>query len=116
MKNLDRAFGWLLILAACGHTVGTFLWVPLMSGLFVWSLGASLAGVLLGVLNIVRAGRPADKTLALITAVGTTLWAALSFLFSISIHNLLDPRPLSHEVISAVLVVFSLQTYFKESK
>ncbi len=52
-----------------------------MSGIFISSLGASLAGFLLGTLNLVRAGRPKDATIAIITAVGTTLWAILCFTF-----------------------------------
>jgi membrane protein DedA with SNARE-associated domain len=65
---------------------------------------------LLGTLNIVRAGRPQDKTLAAITLLGTACWALVAFAFEKSIGNLLDPRPLSHVIISAVLVIFSLIT------
>ena len=64
MKLADRAFGVLLILSICGHTVGTILWRPFMSGLFVWPLGASIAAALIGVLYVVRAGRPSDRTIA----------------------------------------------------
>jgi hypothetical protein len=107
LKNIDRAFGYLLILASCGHTAGTFKWVPFMSGMFVWSLGSSLAAALLGVLNIVRAGRLDDKTLAVITAAGTTGWALVALGFGKSIHNMLDPRVLGNVFIAVVLVLFS---------
>jgi hypothetical protein len=103
-------FGVLLILAACGHTVGTILWTQPMSGIFIWSLGSSLAALLLGTLNIVRAARPHDKTLAAVTLVGTACWAALAFAFGRSIGNVLDPRPLGHVIISIILVVFSATT------
>ena len=110
MKTLDRIFGGLLILASFGHTLGTFRLVPYMSGMFVWSLGASLAGTLLGVLNLVRAGRPDDKTLAIITAAGTACWMLLALAFGKSIGNLLDPRVVGHAAISAMLVIFSFLT------
>src|SRR5437773_3840563 len=64
-KVIDRIFGYLLILGACGHTIGTFMWIQPMSGIFIWSLGSSLAAALLGTLNVVRAGRPDDKPLAI---------------------------------------------------
>jgi hypothetical protein len=67
LKVVDRIFGCLLALAACGHTVGTILWTQTTSGIFIWSLGSSLAAALLATLNIVRTGRPDDKTLAIIT-------------------------------------------------
>jgi len=76
MQRIDRIFRVLLILAARGHTVGTILWTQPMSGIFIWSPGSSLAGLLLGTLNIVRAARPHDKTLATIRPVGTACWAA----------------------------------------
>lgn len=110
LKVVDRIFGGLLVLASAGHTVGTILWTQPMSEIFIWSLGSSLAAALLGALNIVRAGRPEDKTLAAITAIGTACWALVTFAFGKSIGNLLDPRPLSHMVISLVLVIFSAVT------
>ena len=113
LKVIDRIFGVLLVLGAAGHTVGTFMWTQPMSGIFIWSLGAALAAALLGVLNIVRAGRPEDKTIAAITTVGTACWALVAFCFGRSIGNLLDPRPLSHMIISAVLVIFGLVTLLR---
>ena len=110
MKTIDRIFGWLLIVGSAGHTAGTVMWTEPMSGIFIWSLGSSLAAALLGVLNLVRAGRPGDRTLALITTIGTALWAALALAFGVSIHNVLDPRPMIHIVVSVVLVVFGVRT------
>jgi hypothetical protein len=110
LKNVDRTFGCLLILAALGHTAGTLKWIPFMSGMFVWSMGSSLAAGLLGALNIVRAGRSADTTLAAITVAGTAAWMVLALAFGQSIGNLLDPRPLGHAIIAGVLVVFGGMT------
>jgi peptidoglycan/LPS O-acetylase OafA/YrhL len=86
-----------------------------MSGIFIWSLGSSLAAGLLATLNIVRAGRPDDKTLAAITAIGTACWALVAFGFGKSIGNVLDPRPLGHVIISIVLVIFSTATVWRKS-
>jgi hypothetical protein len=110
MKIVDRTFGWLLVLCTCGHTLGTFKLIPLMSGMFVWSLGSSLAMALLGALNLVRAGRPEDKTLATITAIGTFAWLLLALAFGQSIGNMGDPRVVGNAVIAAALVVFSIAT------
>jgi len=110
LKIIDRIFGCLLVLASCGHTVGTILWTKPMSGMFIWSLGAALAGLLLGALNIVRAGRPEDRTLAVITSIGTACWGLVTFGFGKSIGNIFDPRPLGHVIISMVLVIFGLIT------
>ena len=115
LKVVDRIFGVLLGLAACGHTVGIFLWTQKMSDIFVWSLGSSLAAGLLATLNLVRPDRPNDKTLAVITLTGTACWALVSLSFGMSIGNVLDPRPLGHIIISVVLVVFSGLTLFRNS-
>ena len=115
LKIIDRIFGGLLVLAAGGHTVGTILWTKPMSGIFIWSLGSSLAAGLLATLNIVRAGRPDDKTLAVITAIGTACWAVVAFSFGLSIGNVFDARPLGHVIISIVLVIFSTLTLWRTS-
>ena len=57
MRIADRLFGWLQILSACGHAAGTIVLVQFISGLFVWSLGASIGMFLTGALNLVRAGQ-----------------------------------------------------------
>ena len=110
MKTADRVFGWLMILGTCLHTVGTISLTKFMSDVFVWSLGASIAGFLLGALNLVRAGRPADKTLAYITVVGTFLWAMLAVTFGVSIGNVFDPRVITNVIISAALVFFCIRS------
>lgn len=115
LRIVDRIFGVLLALAAAGHTVGTILWTQRKSGIFIWSLGSSLAAFLLAALNIVRAGRPDDKTLAVIATLGTACWALVAFAFGLSIHNVLDPRPLGHVIISIVLLVFSIATLLQKS-
>ncbi len=109
MKTADRVFGWLMILGTCLHTTGTFLLTKFMSDVFVWSLGASIAGFLLGALNLVRAGRPADKTIAYITVVGTFLWAMLAVTFGVSIGHVFDSRVVINVVISGALIAFGMR-------
>jgi hypothetical protein len=110
LKKVDRIFGWLMVLGSCGHTLGTFKAYPFMSAIFVWSLGTSLAGFLLGTLNIVRAGRPQDKTMAAIVAVGLIGWILVAWGFGKTIDNLLDPRVVGNAAIAAFLLIFSLMT------
>lgn len=116
LKVTDRIFGWLLILGSCGHTAGTFMWLQPMSGMFIWSLGSSLAAALLGALNIVRAGRPNDKTLAAITTIGTACWALLAVGFGKSIGNVLDPRVVFHVIVATVLAVLGGITLLRGSR
>ena len=106
-RRVDRGFGVLLLLGAAGHTVGTLQHLR-GTDAFLWSLGSSLAAALLAVLNLARAGRAADRPLAVVCAVGTLCWALLVVGFGVSIGNLLDPRVLMHLVASAGLVLFSM--------
>lgn len=110
LKIVDRIFGVLLLLGAVGHTIGTIMMMQPMSQAFIWSLAGALACYLLGALNLVRAGRPDDKTLAAITVAGTVCWALVAFAFGKSIGNVLDPRALMHLVVSIVLVIFGAIT------
>jgi peptidoglycan/LPS O-acetylase OafA/YrhL len=116
LKITDRIFGWLLVVGSCGHTLGTIIWLPAMIGIFIWSLGSSLAAGLCAALNVVRAGRPDDKTLAAITTGGTACWAVLAFCFGKSIGNVFDPRALFHMLVAIVLVVFGGMTLFRGSQ
>ena len=114
LRTVDRIFAVLLALAACGHTVGTVLLTQPMSGIFIWSLGSSLAAGLLAALNFVRAGRPDDKILAVINRCGDCVLGTCGFAFGVSIHNVFDPRPLGHVVISVALVIFSAISLFRK--
>jgi len=110
IRILDRAAGVLLLLGAGGHTLGTVLTLPPSHDAFIWSLGSSLAAVLVGTLNLVRAGRPNDRTLAWICLGGSLAWAGVVIGFGLIIGHLLDPRVDMHLVASLALVGFSLRT------
>ncbi|MBV8728508.1 MAG: hypothetical protein JO336_01740 [Acidobacteriia bacterium] len=110
MKTADRLFGWLQILGACGHSLGTILLVPFMSGLFVWSLRASIGMFLTAALNLLRAGRPDDRTVALLAMAGSRGQLLLCLAFGKSIANFADPRVVGNCVIAAMLFGFGVRT------
>lgn len=110
MKIIDRVFGVLLILGTCGHIAGTLMLAQAMSGIWIWSLGAGLVGLVLGPLHLLRASRPHDRPVALIATLGTVGWFFVALAFGVSIHHVLDFRPFTHMIISVVLVAFGIRT------
>jgi hypothetical protein len=110
IKIADRLFGWLQMLGACGHTAGTIVLVPFMSGLFVWSLGASIGMFLTAALNLLRAGRPGDRAVALMATAGSGGQLLLCLAFGKSIANFADPRVVGLSVIATALLCFGIRT------
>jgi hypothetical protein len=109
-RIIDRIFGVLLLVGAGLHVVGTLRTYAIGSEALVWSLSGTLAAGLVAVLNLVRAGRPEDHTLAWITLVGSLAWAGVAIAFGAAIGNLFDPRVLWHAITALVLAGFSLRT------
>ncbi len=107
MRTANRVFGWLLVLACCGHTLGTLKGYPAMSPIWVWSLGSSLAGLLLGGVSLIASGRPTDRALSGLTLAGSVGWIFVALAFGVSIGQVLDPRVVGHAVIAAGLAVSS---------
>jgi hypothetical protein len=107
---LDRIFGALLLIGSGLHVVGSISSYSSFSPELVWALSGSLAGGLIAVLNLIRAGRPRDLTLAWTACIGSVLWVAISIAFGMSIGSVLDPRVLWHAITATVLAVFSLRT------
>jgi hypothetical protein len=110
MKVVDRIFGVLLILATCGHIGGTLVWLQPLTGIWIWSLGSALGGLVLGALHLLRTSRPGDRPVALIATLGTIGWFCVALAFGVSIHHVLDPRPLGHMIISLALILFGVRT------
>jgi len=110
MNTADRVFGVLQLLAACGHTVGTIVLTQYMSGIFVWSLGASIGMFLTVALNLMRAGRPEDRTVAVLAMAGCCGQLALCLAFGVNIGNLADPRVVGNCAIAVVLLGFGART------
>ena len=108
-RKIDQIFAGLLLIGAILHAFGSVANYPKGSQIMVWALSGSLAAGLLAVLNLVRAGRPADHTLAWITFFGSLCWVAIAIGFGAAIGNVYDPRPLWHAVSAFALAVFSLR-------
>ena len=110
MKIADRTFGGLLALASLLHAVGSVARYGDRHETLLWALSATLAGLLLASMNLLRVGRPHDRTLAWVCFAGCLGWAALVIGFGLLIGNLLDFRVLIQGAIIAVLTIFSLRT------
>jgi hypothetical protein len=100
MRGLDRALCVLLMLGGVGHTLGSFKAYEAEPMMLLWSLCASLFVFFFAAVNLVRAGRPGDKTLAGICLVGGVCWIAASLRFGMLIGNVWDFRPLIFAVIT----------------
>ena len=110
MRTVDRVFGWLLVLGAILHSVGSLIGLKGNPGVLVWALSGSLAALLVAALNLMRVNRPTDRTLAWISAAGSVGWTLVAIGFGASIGNVLDLRALYHTIAGAVLAVFSIRT------
>jgi hypothetical protein len=110
MRNVDRVFGWLLVVGGLLHTVGSVTLLANKPDVLVWALSGSLAALLLASLNLMRVNRPNDRTLAWVCTAGSIAWVLIAIGFGASIGNVLDPRAITHAVNAAVLAGFSLRT------
>lgn len=110
MKTVDCLFGWLLVLASLMHGAGSVLAYGHKPELLLWAEAATLAGLLLAAINLLRADRPGDRTLAWVSCAGCVGWTVVAFGFGHLAGSRFDPRALSHEAIALVLLVFSLRS------
>jgi hypothetical protein len=76
----------------------------------VWALSGSLAALLVAALNLMRVNRPADRTLAWVSAAGSIAWTLVAIGFGASIGNVFDPRAMYHTITGIVLAAFSART------
>ena len=110
LAAVDRACAWLLLVGAALHSYGALTLHPVGSEIQVWALSGSLAAALTAVLNLVRAQRPLDITLAWITFTASLGWVAVALGFGVSIGHLVDLRVIWHAVAAAMLAAFSLRS------
>lgn len=110
MKTVDYVFGWLLVLASLMHGAGSVAAYRHKPELLLWAEAATLASLLLAAINLLRAGRPGDHTLAWVSCAGCAGWILVAFGFGRLVGTLLDPRAVSHEAITLVLLVFSFRS------
>ena len=102
--------GWFLILGAALHGLATWRRIGHATTEFVWSFGAALAALTIGVLNLLLIHRPRDAALALLAATGALAWAAIAQAFGRAIQNPSDPRVLWHLACGAGLAFLGVIT------
>lgn len=108
-KVIDRTLAVLLIVGAGGgHVAGSIMAYHDRPVILLWALSAGALGVLIGALNLLRAGRPDDRSLAWLTVGATACWLATSVAFGILIGNPLDPRVVGFVAIAGGLMYFGL--------
>jgi exosortase/archaeosortase len=61
-------------------------------------------------MNLLRVGRPADRTLAWVSFAGCVGWVVVAVAFGRLIENMLDFRPLINLILALSLAAFSLRT------
>lgn len=110
MKPIDHTFGWLLVICSILHIFGSYSLYQGRPETFLWSLSATLAGLLVAALNLLRIGRPGDRALAWVSFSGCVGWLAIVLAFGAIIGNMLDLRVVVLTIIAVVLAVFSIRT------
>jgi|SRR5690349_7242051 hypothetical protein len=110
MKTLDRVFGCLMFLGGVGHGLGSYQFYKSQPMNLLWALSASFATFLLAALNLLRTGRPGDRSLAWTSFVGCLVQVGFAVCFGLLIRNMLDFRPLVTAIIALVLAAFSLRS------
>ena len=110
MKTTDRVFGWLLALGGVGHGLGSYRAYSHEPMNLLWAWCGSLAVFLLAAMNLLRAGRIADRSLAWICFAGCVAWIAFVVWFGLLIGNFLDFRPVVNIIVTGVLAIFSLRS------
>jgi hypothetical protein len=82
-------------------------------GVLVWAQSGTLAALLVAALNLMRVNRPADRTLARVSAAGSIAWTLVAIGVGASIGNFLDPRVTYHMIVGIVLAAFSIRSAFR---
>jgi hypothetical protein len=110
MKTLDRVLGCILILGGVGHTFGSLQFYKHEQLTLLWSLSFSLFIFLLGALNLVRAGRPNDTTVAWICLVAGLCHIVATLRFGVLISDLFDFRVVLFILVTVGLCAMSVRT------
>ncbi len=110
MKPIDRTFGWLLIICSVLHAFGSITAYKGRPETLLWALSATLGGLFLAALNLLRIGRPGDRILAWISFAGCIGWLAVVLAFGAVIHNMLDLRVVTLSIVLVVLGIFSIRS------
>jgi hypothetical protein len=110
LSFLDKALSALLVIGGLLHALGTVLAFAPFSDVWVWSLGSTLAAILIGALNWLRPSRAADRPLVITVMLASFAWVFVVLAFAISIGTLFDFRVLWHVICGLGLGYFGLVT------
>ena len=110
MKALDRVFGCLMILGGIGHGMGSYRAYSNEPMALLWALSASFAVFLLAAINLLRAGRRGDRSLAWLSLAGCGAQIGFALWFGLLIGNVFDFRPMGNLIITLALAIFSLRS------
>jgi hypothetical protein len=110
MNIVDRIFGWLMVLGSLAHSMGSLHAYGDKPEMLLWAESGTLAGLLVAALNLLRAGRPHDRTLAWVSFAACLGWFALALDFGKVVGNYFDFHAVIFMVITLVLAVMSLRT------
>jgi hypothetical protein len=116
LLKLDRTLAVLLVLGAAGHTLGSIKAYSQQPIVLLWALCASLYTVLLGVVNLLRTARPADRALAWVAVVASACWIPVSIAFGVLIGQPFDPRVVVFVLICSGLVALGLKNALGSSE
>ena len=112
MRYVDRTFGWLLVLCSLLHAYGSVSAYKGRPETLLWALSATLAGLLVAALNLLRIGRLGDRPLAWISFFGCVGWLAIVLAFGAVIRNMLDLRVVALTIITVILAIFSVRSAY----
>jgi hypothetical protein len=113
MKLIDRIFGCLMFLAGIGHGFGSYMAYKNDHITLLWAWSTSFAVFLLAAVNLLRAGRDGDRSLAWISLTGCLVWIAFVVWFAQLLGNPLDLRPLINLIITVMLTGFSVRSLLR---
>jgi hypothetical protein len=113
MKLTDTIFGWLMIVSALLHCVGSYEGYNADPMALLWALSGGFAELLLGAINLLRVDRPGDRNLAILSVTGCVVWLGFIVVFGHLIEALLDFRVLIQLSVTVVLLLFGLRTLLR---
>lgn len=108
--TVDYFFGGFFAVGALLHALGSIGAYADRPDTLLWALSATLAGLLLSGLNLMRAGRPGDRPLAGLCLFGALAWIVIDVSFGNLIGNVFDARVLVQGATAAVLAAFSVNS------
>jgi hypothetical protein len=107
MRMVDRIFGWLMVATALLHSYSAWSAYHSQHELLLWSLAAGLAQLYLAGMNLIRAERRHDLSLARLCVAGNLTWLVVVICYAGLIGHFFDPRVLIPFVVTTALLGLS---------